>query len=186
MARLSKQERRRLAEQEVAARQQSRLAEAPLGRDELDSLYAFVAERVASVGHDKTLEITQEYLATSGLDAAAVTSFLQSQQIMTDWDVLMRADPHKLFGPTATRLARMPLDPAELTNLIDAVDEAVRAEGCDHDLGFTRGWLELNELPIATTEFALIAQGGGCDCEVVLNVDHELIYPAGMLGEADE
>ena len=172
---LSKKERRRLAEEEIDARQRARASRSPLTREELDELYAFVAERAFRDGRDKSLALTTEWVTSH--DRLPAIAFLNEFGVATDWDVLVNADPCALFGPTATRLARMPLEPDQLLALIDAIDAQVEAVGCQHDLRLTRAWLEERGLPTALVEFALIAQGGGCDCEVVLNVDPERIYP---------
>lgn len=61
--------------------------------------------------------------------------------------------------------------------MIGVVDLLVSESGCDHTLRHTRTWLTGRGLPAPPTEFALRALGGYCDCEVVLNVQAEFIYP---------
>jgi hypothetical protein len=70
----------------------------------------------------------------------------------------------------------MPIPREALEALIDDVDKRVRAAGCDHSRRFTREWLAQRGYPVYPSEFALIALGGGCDCEVVMNVEPENIY----------
>jgi len=98
--------------------------------------------------------------------------------------VILNADPHLLFGPTDTRIMRMPLVPCELNRLIDWVGKHVAEQGCDQSARFARSFLEQNHLPIASTLTALLAQGGGCDCEIVLNVRTENVYPRDVIGAA--
>ncbi len=176
-----KQERRRRAQMELEGRQRRRLEQSPLSREELEDLYTFVAQRVFRDGlGDARLALTRSWLEERD-DAAAVLGFLAENRVTSDWEVLVQADPCELFGPTPTRLARMPIEASHLDALIAWVDGKVTVSGCDHDLTFARQWLADHALPIATTEFALIAQGGGCDCEVVLNVDPGRIYPPATL-----
>ena len=169
----SKKERRRLVATEIARRQKARVEAAGLSRAQLDDLFTFVAERVWFDGHDGTFALTRRWLAESGANAEAVLTFLDSQRIADDWELLVLSDPCELFGPTASRLRRMPLARAELQSLIHHLEAALDREGCSHDHAHTEAWLRLHDLPIPTNIFALMALGGGCDCEVVMNV----IYP---------
>ena len=53
----------------------------------------------------------------------------------------------------------LPMDEELFWNLFDYVDEKLEAnDGCDHSLTFTREFLEKQKV-------------GGCDCEVLYNVE---------------
>jgi len=177
VARLSKQERRRLAAEQTRERERARVAASPITREQLEEIYRRVATRVFHEGHDSSFSFTVEAVAGLGLDVEATRSFLHSQGCHSDWDLLVEADPCKLFGPTPTRLARMPLDHDQLHELVDWLEATLKQEPCSHDLHHTHSWLEARGVPVETMEFALIAQGGGCDCEVVMNLECGMIYP---------
>jgi hypothetical protein len=102
-----------------------------------------------------------------------------------DWSVAIDGDPNKLFGPTRYQFARMPVPLDALEALISYLDERVSEMGCDHTRRFCREWLAREGWPGPPTEFALIAQGGGCDCEIVMNVEPSNIYrrPSAEDGE---
>lgn len=72
----------------------------------------------------------------------------------------------------------MLLTAEEVQDLRAAVAEGVQAHEeagelvwtCDHTLTHTRAWLEAHHKPLRENLRALDAQGGHCDCEVLLNV----------------
>lgn len=171
-----KKARRQAARDEEARRQREREQNSPITREDLDALYGWLAQSVFDDGHTGTLDLTRSWLTSNAKDVAAVVTFLESNGATNDFDVLTQADPNRLFGPANGRLARMPLEAGELTMLIDYIDKALADTPCSHDLRMTRRWLADRSLPVAATEFALIAQGGGCDCEVLLNVELERIF----------
>jgi hypothetical protein len=74
----------------------------------------------------------------------------------------------------------MPLEAPELQALVDHLQTSLAVAPCHNDLRLTRAWLDDGAHPVATVEFALIALGATCNCEVVLNVDLARIYPRGM------
>jgi hypothetical protein len=93
------------------------------------------------------------------------------------------------------RRDRSPLTRDEMLKLLDYVGEKVMIEGHNHDFSYTCEWLQSNgfemqqalkffsdeniqdDCPVHPTLMALLARGGGCDCEVLLNVEPETIYP---------
>jgi hypothetical protein len=181
----SKREREAAAREELARRAQVRRERCPLDRDAFEALYQYVAKRSFTDGLVRgELDYTKSWLAAHSFDSAAMISFLGEQSVNSDWEVLVSADPCALFGPTPTRLARMPIDACDLLELLSWLERELDESPCAHDLQLTRHWLETNGRPVEVTEFALIAQGGGCDCEVVLNVDPENIYPPDILATA--
>jgi len=163
----------------VARRQDEADARSPLSRAQLDALLDYLADRIAEGGHDKSFRHTREWLSRNGIPVEPALAFFATHRLADDWSVAVDGDPHKLFGPTALRLARMPIPPDALEALIGYVDGRVRDAGCDNTRRFTREWLAREGWPVHPTEFALIAQGGGCDCEVVMNVEPSNIYPRG-------
>jgi hypothetical protein len=67
----------------------------------------------------------------------------------------------------------MVLAPDQLAALLDYLDERLPEEGCDHTLRLTRGWAEANGVGADELETSVLHFGGGCDCEVLSNVDPE-------------
>ncbi len=178
-----KREREAAVREELERRAVARRDRCPLDRDAFESLYEYVAIRACADGLARgELDRTKAWFPAHASDAATTILFLGEQGIASDWDLLVNADPCRLFGPTSTRLARMPIDASDLTEMLSWLENQLEERPCAHDLQLTRQWLKENAKPVETTEFALIAQGGGCDCEVVSNVDPENIYPPDVLG----
>src|SRR6188768_600416 len=177
-----KREREAAAREELERRARARRDLCPLDRDAFEALFEFVAAKTHASGSARSeLNLTKSWLAARGLDPTVTISFLAEQDVYSDWDLLVSADPCRLFGTTPTRLARMPLDAPDLVQLLSWLEDKLEEHPCQHNLLLTRQWLLDNTKPTATTEFALIAQGGGCDCEVVMNVEPENIYPPDLL-----
>jgi hypothetical protein len=65
------------------------------------------------------------------------------------------------------------LDAARVENLIAFVDRHVRSDGCDHTLRFTELWARRESIDWHDLLDVLEANGGYCDCEVVLNVPND-------------
>ena len=66
--------------------------------------------------------------------------------------------------------ASLPLTRKQLTGLFDRLDKAL-ADGCEHDLRFTRAYLQAQGLPEEGIVPWLGELGGYCDCEVLANVE---------------
>lgn len=64
----------------------------------------------------------------------------------------------------------LPLPREALQALFDHLDNSL-AEGCDHTLRLTRAFLQQRSLPVDTILPWLVEHGGGCDCEVLANVE---------------
>ena len=143
-------------------------------------LWEYVAEKIATDGHEQSFTLTEVWLAGHGVKPAPVLMFLEAHRVRDDFSLIIEGDPHKLFGPTADRLAQMPLERQDLEALITWLDSQCRRVGCDDTHRLTREWLRRHEKPLGLTEMSLLAQGGGCDCEVVLNVVPANIYPAAV------
>ncbi|WP_168200536.1 DUF2695 domain-containing protein [Allokutzneria sp. NRRL B-24872] len=71
----------------------------------------------------------------------------------------------------------LPLDRPRLESLLGHVETAVDAEGCDHGLRATDAWAARNGVPLDDLHRGLRGYGGHCDCEVVLNVDLDAVFP---------
>ena len=69
-------------------------------------------------------------------------------------------------------LASCPISESDLRALLDYVDERVGKGGCDHQLAYTRSFIESRTLPAATINW-LNEHGGFCDCEIA-NVEDSL------------
>ena len=67
----------------------------------------------------------------------------------------------------------LPLPPKELRDLFEHLDQSL-AEGCDSTLRFTRAFVREKALPQKPVLEWLIEHGGGCDCEVLANVEEKV------------
>jgi hypothetical protein len=65
----------------------------------------------------------------------------------------------------------MILAPEQLKALLDHLDEALGTTACDHSLDLTMAWADANGVDPDTLERSVRHFGGGCDCEVLANVD---------------
>lgn len=55
--------------------------------------------------------------------------------------------------------------------LFDYLDERLSEEDCNHDFEMTEEFLKQRNIPIEKVEAWLMGNGGGCDCEVLANVE---------------
>lgn len=62
------------------------------------------------------------------------------------------------------------LDASRVESLISFVDRHVRSDGCDHSLRFTEAWANQESVDWHDLLDILEANGGYCDCEVVMNL----------------
>lgn len=81
-----------------------------------------------------------------------------------------------LRAQQAASASHMPLDRAKLEALLDHVDAAVAADGCDHTLLATDAWADREGVDLERLHQGLEEYGGYCDCEVVMNVDPDRIF----------
>ena len=66
----------------------------------------------------------------------------------------------------------LPMDEELFWNLFDYVDKKLEAnDGCDHSLTFTREFLEKQKVDVESVLDWIVNEGGGCDCEVLYNVE---------------
>ena len=165
----------------IRAEHQRRLAErrdrSPLSLEQLVSLHAFVAHHIGSQGHHHDFHYTSEWLATHGLPKDEALAFLRDEGVGDDWGLVVGSDPHLLLGETEERSRWMPLDRNALHALLEWLEEQLKETPCEHDHRLTKAWLEDQPGDSAATRIALVARGGGCDCEVVMNVEPDEIYP---------
>lgn len=143
------------------------------------ALMEYVAKRVALDRSEAGFAHTLEWLQANSVDSDLALSFLGSVGIADDWDVITKANPYELFGSTETRLAWMPIEEQDLNDLLNYLEEALEKRGCQHDLAMASEWLRSKGYDEQIAGMALLSQGGGCDCEVVLNVEAEAVYPHG-------
>ncbi len=162
---------------EMARREQDRRDRSLLSRDNMLNLLSFVGEKIMTEGHTHDFSFTIDWLQKNGFDENSAMKFFSDENIVDDWSVCTEGDPYSLFGPSEDRLSWMPLKSTQLESLIEWLDEKVSIKGCNHDLSLTTKWLKANNFPVHPTLMALLAHGGGCDCEVVMNVEIEGIYP---------
>ncbi|NIB44799.1 DUF2695 domain-containing protein [Pseudomaricurvus alkylphenolicus] len=172
-----KQLRQEAIRAEIAKRQSTRANLSPLDRNQLLSLVEYVGKNIIENGHENNFQFSAQWARRNSVDLEKLTDFLASERINDDWDLAVGCDPFDLMGESEDRLSWMPLDQTELEDLLDWLDEAVQERGCNHDYTLSKEWLSNNSADTATTLMALMAKGGGCDCEIVLNVEPENIYP---------
>lgn len=174
----SKKEQRRLAIEEEKRRRFTVAAQrCPVTREEYESLFEHVADHIVEKGHKHDFSVTADYLKAHAMPMDSFLAFLSEHHISDDWSLFIGGDPHRLFGPTAERFVRMPIEEHALRELLNWMDARVAASGCDHTHKLTREWLSAHRQPETKVIGALMAQGGGCDCEVALNIEPETIYP---------
>lgn len=172
-----KRQRVELMRAEIARREQARKERAPFSQEDMLKLIGFVGEKVMVDGHTHDFTYTLQWLRDNNCDQEKVIQFLNSEKIVDDWSLCIDGDPFALFGPSQDRLSWMPIDRPHLEALLDWLDVEVPKRGCNHDMTLTTEWLKVHDCPMHPTIMALLAHGGGCDCEVVLNVEPETIYP---------
>lgn len=79
-------------------------------------------------------------------------------------------------------LKGMPVSVAEAHDLFDRVDSALEANPCHGDLRYALAACEELSLSPATLLPWLREQGGGCDCEVLANVEERVEDATGVGG----
>lgn len=174
----SKKELRQLAiEREQHRRNQQAADACPISRADFEAMVDHVSDYLVDHGHDHDFAFTAAFLKARGLPVESTLSFLTGSRIKDDWDVLVSGDAHGLFGPSSDRIVRMPLEEGELNDLLDWVDAEIQRSGCDHSHRLTSTWLTEHGHPTTRALGALMALGGFCDCEVVMNVETDGIYP---------
>lgn len=67
--------------------------------------------------------------------------------------------------------ASLPIARVEFLCLFDHLDERLQAYGCDDTLRYTVQFLEDNRLPVEPSIDWMQRHGGGCDCEVLANLE---------------
>ena len=66
----------------------------------------------------------------------------------------------------------LPMDEELFWQLFDYVDEKLEInDGCDHSLTFTREFLDKQKVDVGSVLDWIVNEGGGCDCEVLYNVE---------------
>ena len=81
-----------------------------------------------------------------------------------------------LRAQQAASAERMPLDRAQLAALLNHVDAAVVANGCDHTRAATDDWAAREGTDLQRLREGLEEYGGFCDCEVVMNVNVDEVF----------
>ncbi len=172
-----KQLRQEAINTEIAKRERSRLDRSPIDRSQLLCLVEYVGRNVIKHGHSNDVQFTKQWAYKNSVDYGHLKAFLETERIKDDWDLAVSCDPYDLFGSSSKRLSWMPLEYDELEDMLDWLDEELQKKGCNHDYTLAEEWLANQSVDSATTLMALMAKGGGCDCEIVLNVEPENIYP---------
>ena len=174
----SKKQQRQLAiEHEQRHRNQEAVDACPISREAYANLVDHVTDEIVDHGHSHDCALTRGYLEDHAHPVDAMISFLTTKRITDDWSLLVSGDPFALFGATAGRSVRMPLEEEQLESLISWLDAEVQSRGCAHDHTLTREWLQRHGIAPTRTIGTLMALGGFCDCEVAMNVEPDGIYP---------
>ena len=101
----------------------------------------------------------------------AVVSFVKKVVIM---DKARKKELLKAYADEQRQSFKdnLPMDEELFWNLFDYVDEKLETnDGCDHSLTFTREFLEKQSVDVESVLAWIINEGGGCDCEVLYNVE---------------
>jgi uncharacterized protein DUF2695 len=69
--------------------------------------------------------------------------------------------------------SHLPLSREELDDLLEHLDHHLQRHTCDYTLLATERWLERRNLDVERVSAGLQEMGGGCDCEVLANLDPE-------------
>jgi hypothetical protein len=171
-----KKERQLAAAREMERRRYAAAESSPLSRTQLDGLWLHVANQIARSGHDGELTLTRNWLTSNEHPIDETVEFLSQHRMNNDFDVLYHCDPNELFGTANERRRRMPIDRQHLNELLDYLDRNIPTAGCDHSTKLTEQWLNDRELPTILTVMACLALGGGCDCEIAMNVEIESVF----------
>lgn len=81
-----------------------------------------------------------------------------------------------LRAEQSSRAALVPLDRPQLKALLDHVEPAVEAHGCDHTRRAADTWAVQHGVDLPALHVALEEYGGYCDCEVVMNVQPDEVF----------
>ena len=76
----------------------------------------------------------------------------------------------------APRAALIAVDHGQLEELLDYIDEQLGEEPCDHTTRHAERWAESRGIDWAELAEGLREFGGCCDCEILLNVEPEVIF----------
>ena len=71
----------------------------------------------------------------------------------------------------ASKEAALPITRSELGALFDWLSEHNSADSCDNTLRDTKQFIREHDLPQESTIAWLMENGGGCDCEVLANIE---------------
>ncbi len=173
-----KQQREAAIKAEILRREKQRAEKSPVDREQMLSLIEYVGKHILENGHEHNFKYTENWASNNSIDIAALKKFLVEERVKDDWDLVVSADPYDFFGSTDRRLAWMPLDEVELEGLLEWLAASLSERGCKHDYTLAREWLASKDVDTSVTLMALMAKGGGCDCEIVYNVEAENIYPS--------
>ena len=172
-----KRQREEAIKAEILKRERQRAESSPIDRDQMLSFIEHVGKSIVEKGHEHNFDFTEQWASSNSVNIASLITFLENEGVKDDWDLVVSADPYDYFGATSERLSWMPLEKRDLEALLDWLDVTLLERGCKHDYALTKEWLSSKDVDIPTTLMALMSKGGGCDCEVVYNVEPENIYP---------
>ncbi|MGY1673372.1 DUF2695 domain-containing protein [Geodermatophilus sp. SYSU D00710] len=82
------------------------------------------------------------------------------------------------MAPTDDVAALLPLDRSQLDALREHVESLLEAGACDQTRRATDAWAARHGIALDRLHEGLEEFGGFCDCEVVMNVDPAVVFPA--------
>jgi hypothetical protein len=161
---------------------------APISEAEFHEIFHMLERKLKKSSCDGTLRHTRRYLRKRYLNEAAVLPWLKEHVGYCDGRVLECAQAYFSSAPIAWPTVRMdalreacitssehplvelhdggPLSEDEFLGLCEALEEV----DCDGTLRVTRSYLREHQIGEPTVIQWLEEHGGGCDCEVLLNV----------------
>ena len=149
---------------------------APITRKQYMDMLDYISTGLKTRGNSRDFRYTGEWAQQAKIPEDELMTFLKEECIQSDFWLCMRC-PYELFGQTNERLAWMPIEHKHLRELKQWLRDELAKHGCKCELDLTKAWLEKKGLPVYSTMMALLLQGGGCDCEVLMNVESAKIYP---------
>ena len=178
---MKKKDRKRARQEAVKAervkRQEQSREQAPFSRREMVDLMEHVARSISQKKLQDGYVYTSEWLNSQSYNVDQAIEYLRSNRIADDWELITKGNPYELFGSSDKRRAWMPLEKKEMSELIAWLDSKLNEQGCQHNHSLTNQWLRSKGIDNPAIGMALLSQGGSCDCEIVLNIEIDAIYP---------
>lgn len=99
---------------------------------------------------------------------------------MDDMNVRRRREVYKR-GNLGSRVEGFPFSREELTDLQSYLERILEERDCSGQLALTRRWSRAAGLDSDEVRLALESVGAFCDCEVLLNVNADDLFPPPVI-----